>query len=114
MVVTPAIHAEYVTKATTPSVLDLLRRKNVTQDEYLDLVRDICSSADTVRVTGRPPPCGDEDDRKYLHCAVAARVDYLVSYDNDLLDLGMVRHIPIVKPGEFLARLRVVGAILVP
>lgn len=55
--------------------------------------------------TGEPPPCRDEGDRIYLHCAAAAEVDYLVTYDEDLLALGAIQGIPIIPPDELLRRL---------
>ena len=62
--------------------------------------------AESVSPEGDAPPCRDERDRKYLHCAATASVDYLVTYDRDMLDLVHIERIPIVTPGDFLVRLR--------
>lgn len=40
----------------------------------------------------------------YLHCALAANVDYLVTSDDDLLALGSVGDVPIVSPDSYLSR----------
>lgn len=45
--------------------------------------------------------CRDPSDDKVLACALAAKSDYLVSGDADLLELKTFRGIKIVKPKEF-------------
>ena len=47
----------------------------------------------------------DPDDDKFLEAAVAGNVDYVVSGDRHLLDLGSFRHIEIVTPRTFYERL---------
>lgn len=44
----------------------------------------------------------DPSDDKFLHCAVAGEVDYIVTGDNHLLRLGKYSGIQIVTPGQFL------------
>jgi uncharacterized protein len=51
--------------------------------------------------------CADPDDDKFLACALEAQADCIVSGDPDLLDLGGYQGIAILKPHEFLERLRV-------
>ncbi|MBI2140302.1 putative toxin-antitoxin system toxin component, PIN family [Candidatus Woesearchaeota archaeon] len=48
----------------------------------------------------------DPDDDKVLSGAVAANADFLLSYDNHLLNLKEFRRIKIVKPDDFLKLLR--------
>ena len=45
------------------------------------------------------------DDDKFLEAAVAGNVDYIVSGDRHLLDLGSFRGIDIVEPRTFYDRL---------
>jgi putative PIN family toxin of toxin-antitoxin system len=45
--------------------------------------------------------CRDPDDDRILSCAVAAKADYLISGDSDLLDLKKSRGIKIVNPKTF-------------
>lgn len=45
----------------------------------------------------------DPKDDKFLHTAVEANADYVVSGDNDLLDLKEYKGIKIVSPKDFLA-----------
>ena len=46
----------------------------------------------------------DSDDNKILECAVAGKVNFVISQDNHLLKIGKFRGIPIIKPNEFLKR----------
>lgn len=48
----------------------------------------------------------DPDDDKILACALEAQADCIVTGDPDLLTLGRYRGVEILKPHEFLERLR--------
>jgi predicted nucleic acid-binding protein len=50
------------------------------------------------------PVCRDPDDDAVLALVLAAQVDFIVSGDNDLLDLQAFESIPIVSPAEALRR----------
>ena len=47
--------------------------------------------------------CRDQDDNKILALAIDGKADYIITGDNDLLALGNLQGIPIVKPKDFLA-----------
>jgi len=49
--------------------------------------------------------CRDPKDDKFLACAVEGEAHYLVSSDNDLLDLRSFRGVVIHNPGQFLLAL---------
>ncbi len=49
------------------------------------------------------PVEGDPDDTKILACAVEGQVDYVISGDHHLTDLGSFHGIQIVNPDAFLA-----------
>lgn len=49
--------------------------------------------------------CRDPKDDKFLACAVEGNAHYLVSSDNDLLDMHHFRDVAIVNPGQFLLAL---------
>ena len=49
----------------------------------------------------------DPDDDKFLECAVAGRVRYLVTGDRDLLELRSYRGVSIISAGKFLQELQV-------
>jgi putative PIN family toxin of toxin-antitoxin system len=46
--------------------------------------------------------CRDPGDDIFLSCAVAARVDAIVSGDKELLDMGCFREIPIISVRDLL------------
>ena len=49
-----------------------------------------------------PPYCRDKNDDKFVHCAISAKVDYLVSGDKDLLVLTKDFSFNIISPAKFL------------
>lgn len=79
--------------------------------------RDAAIVADTLRKQGEivvpaampDDACCDADDLPILGTAVAGRVDYLITGDQDLLALGAYEGIPILSPREFHGRLRASG-----
>jgi uncharacterized protein len=66
-------------------------------------VIDILDRAEVVEVDDVPPVSRDPKDDTFLATAVAARADYVVTEDNDLLVLGAHQGIQIVTAGRFLA-----------
>lgn len=55
-------------------------------------------------LSGVDPPCRDSSDNFVLALALAAKADFLVSSDHDLLVLNPWRGIPILTPSEFVAQ----------
>lgn len=47
--------------------------------------------------------CRDPSDDKFLSLAVSAGASLIISSDNDLLTLGQVRGVTILRPGQFVA-----------
>lgn len=77
-------------KLTTPEIRGLIEE-------------DLLPFVDTVRTTPvTVPSLRDPDDLKFIACAKAARVRWLVSGDDDLLSLGAVGSIEIVPAAHFL------------
>lgn len=50
--------------------------------------------------------CRDPDDDKFLACAMAANARYIVSGDRDLLAVSPYRGVTVVRPRDFIERLR--------
>ena len=48
----------------------------------------------------------DPDDAKFIECALAASVPWIVSGDSDLLDLGRVESVRIITVREFLDHIK--------
>lgn len=44
----------------------------------------------------------DPDDDKFIACALAANVKYIISGDQDLLTISEYQKINIIKPGNFV------------
>ena len=51
-----------------------------------------------------PSACRDPQDIPILGTAIAGHADLLISVDKDLLDLGSVQDVHIVKPGDYWRR----------
>lgn len=67
-------------------------------EEFLDL---LCEAALLVKPEQGPPLCRDPKDDYLLYTAIAARADYLVSGDNDLLSLQKIGCTSIVSFADF-------------
>ena len=67
--------------------------------------------AATARLVVAPPlaepVCRDADDDKFLACALAASVRYVVSGDRDLLDISPYKGISVLRPRDCIDRLLV-------
>ena len=70
--------------------------------DFMALVRD---DAVVVSPTKSVVLCRDPEDNALLECALAGRVDYLVTGDHDLLTLRSFHSTRILRPAEFLRRL---------
>ena len=67
--------------------------------EHAEAVREVSASV-------RIPECRDPDDRIFLRLAHAARVDALVTGDEDLLAVAGPSRIPILAPSTLKTKLR--------
>lgn len=84
------------------------RKFKLTDGEIHGLIEeDLLPFVDTVRTTPvTVPSLRDPDDLKFIACAKAAQVHWLVSGDDDLLSLGPVGSINIVSVTTFLKHLK--------
>lgn len=69
----------------------------------IEVVLPIILSAEVVEPNESLSVCRDPKDDKFFECAVAARADYIVSEDADILDVGEFRGIRTVSAEDFLA-----------
>jgi len=74
-------------------------------EEIRKAVALVKEAAELVTPGPAPPPrvCRDRSDDAILACAVAARAEFLVTGDDDLLELHTFRGIRIVRPRDFEA-----------
>lgn len=84
------------------------RKFKLTDDEIHGLIEeDLLPFVDTMRTPPvTVPSLRDPDDLKFIACAKAAKVRWLVSGDDDLLSLGTVGSIEIVSVAHFLKLLK--------
>jgi putative PIN family toxin of toxin-antitoxin system len=47
----------------------------------------------------------DKTDNKYIECAIAGNADYIISGDNDLLDLKKFKNIKIITAKDYLEKI---------
>lgn len=109
ILITPEIVEEYRNALMYGAVGRLLESRRRSRQFALNSLADVILAADEIMLIGEAPPCRDEDDRKFLHCAVSGAADFVITRDGDLLDLHDVNGIPIVTPGDFLERCRANG-----
>jgi len=73
---------------------------------FPDGVRRILVSAELIAITEGLTLCRDPADDKFLELAVNGSADLIISGDGDLLAMGSVRNIPIVRPAAFARAVR--------
>jgi putative PIN family toxin of toxin-antitoxin system len=103
LVSSPALLAE-LTRVLGRAKFDaILARIQITPDQILTEIRHL---ADIVDPPALPTPiCRDADDDAVLALAVAARIDLIVSGDDDLLALQSYVGIPIAAPAQALRQI---------
>ncbi len=99
---------------TSPEILAELEKAldyphlkiKITKEEREALLAELRSDAE--QVPGQlviPPVSRDPKDDKFIACAVEGNADYIVSGDNDLLDLEEYQRIGIIRAREFITML---------
>ncbi|OIO89298.1 MAG: putative toxin-antitoxin system toxin component, PIN family [Armatimonadetes bacterium CG2_30_59_28] len=77
----------------------------LTQDEADKVIDHVCSWCEIVSVGALPNVCRDRDDNLVLATAEAGKVDYVITGDSDLLELGIYRGVRLVKVSTFFSEL---------
>lgn len=99
LIVSEAIAREYLDVINRPK-FKIPQIEIVTASEYLLQNAEFVTPEEKVVVI-----VADPADNKFLEAAVAGKVDYIVSGDRHLLDLGSFSGIPIIKAVDFIALL---------
>jgi len=97
----------YILVTSEAILVEIEDRYAVAEPDITRLVSSL--RADALIVPGDYPltgVCADPDDDKFLACALEAQASCIVSGDPDLLDLSGYQGMAILKPHEFLERLR--------
>ena len=98
----------FVSEDILKEVVDVLHRSSL-KKKYdpsgiitISEILDILSEAAVVTPSQKVNVCRDQHDNKFIECAVAAGADYIVSGDDDLLDIKEYGKIKIVSADAFL------------
>jgi uncharacterized protein len=98
LVSSPALLAELADVFGRAKFDAILTRTNTSRERSLAEVRRL---AEVIEPPPLPQPvCRDPDDDAVLALAIAAKVELIVSGDNDLLSLRSFQGIPIMAPAE--------------
>jgi putative PIN family toxin of toxin-antitoxin system len=103
LISSPALLAELAGVFARPKFDTILIRSNTSRERSLDEIRALAEVVEPAPLS--KSVCRDPDDDAVLALALAAQVDFIVSGDNDLLDLQAFESIPIVSPAEALRRI---------
>lgn len=98
-IVTDSIAAEYIDVINRPK-FSIPSEEIVGVTDYLLDSAEFVTSEEDIFAVGADPT-----DNKFLEAALAGRVDFIVSGDNHLLELGTFREIPIITPRQFIDHL---------
>ncbi|MBL8503659.1 MAG: putative toxin-antitoxin system toxin component, PIN family [Rhodocyclaceae bacterium] len=103
LVSSPALLAELENVIGRAKFDAILTRSATSREDTLNELRQL---AEVIEPPPLPQPvCRDPDDDQVLALALAARVDLIVSGDEDLLALDSFQGIPIVSPAQAVLRI---------
>ncbi|MFZ5882552.1 MAG: putative toxin-antitoxin system toxin component, PIN family [Chloroflexota bacterium] len=100
LIVSEAIAREYLDVINRPK-FKIPPIEIVTVAEYLLQTAEFVTPEEEVLVV-----VADPTDNKFLEAALVGKVNYIVSGDSHLLELGSFRGIPIIRAADFIALLK--------
>ena len=89
----------------------LMRELQYTRPAAMRLI-NLLPRANIVEVTSSAELCRDPKDDKFIDCAISGRVQFLVSYDKDLVDDAELKRalfefgVDVVEPPNFLKEIQ--------
>ena len=97
--------APVVSKETVEELMRVLAYKKfaLSETDQHDLLEDYLPYAETIaapKTRARIPKCRDPNDEMFLRLAYSAKVDALITGDDDLLAIAGESRIPILSPSE--------------
>jgi uncharacterized protein len=96
LIVTDAIAREYLEVINRPK-FKIPQDEIIAASDYLLQIAEFVTPEEEILVI-----VADPTDNKFLEAAIAGKVDYIVSGDNHLLEIGSFREIPIITAREFV------------
>ena len=103
MVSSPALLAELADVIGRAKFDAILRRTNTSRERSLAEVRQLAEVIEPAPLA--QPVCRDPDDDQVLALAVAAKVELIITGDDDLLSLTSFEGIAIIAPAEAVIRI---------
>ena len=82
----------------------LISSKLISNDEYKNELNNFFAQINWVVNRRQVRIVEDPEDNKILESAVEARAEFLVTSDNDLLNLEKYQGVQIINPGQFWAK----------
>jgi putative PIN family toxin of toxin-antitoxin system len=107
LVSSPALLAELADVIGRAKFDAILTRTNTSRERSLAEVRRLAEVIEPPPL--QQPVCRDPDDDEVLALAIAAKVELIVSGDNDLLSLRSFQGIPILAPAEAVSLIGATG-----
>jgi uncharacterized protein len=105
----PALLAELADVLARAKFDAILLRSQTSREAVLAEVRQLAEVIEPPPL--QQPVCRDPDDDELLALAIAAKADFIVSGDKDLLVLQQFNSIPILTPAQAAAQLGATGRI---
>jgi len=103
IVLSPDIISEIVSVLYRPALRE--RFPQMAEPPQLDRVLRLFEQAEIVEPAEEVSVCRDPNDNKFFACALAGRADYIVTEDDDILDVGEFRGARAISAAEFIALL---------
>lgn len=100
LIVTDSIAHEYLDVINRPK-FKIPKSEIVAATDYLLQIAEFVTPEEEILVI-----IADPTDNKFLEAAVAGKVNYVVSGDNHLLEIGSFRGIPIITAHDFIDLLK--------
>jgi uncharacterized protein len=102
LVTSPAILEEVREVLARPKFAARMRTLSTSVDELMESLLRLVQIIQEPKVT--PVVLRDPDDDKFVACALAARVRWIISGDDHLLRVGRYKNIRMVTPQQFWVR----------
>ncbi|MFO8048164.1 MAG: putative toxin-antitoxin system toxin component, PIN family [Desulfosudaceae bacterium] len=92
---------------TLEELIDVLGRPKFSKHISAEIIHDylslLANFSRFIKPSQRITACRDPRDNMFLELAVAGKADFIVTGDQDLLELNPFRNVRIVQPAEFMA-----------
>ncbi len=80
--------------------------KYLSQEDRLSFLSSLRKKSLFIKISEQVTICSDADDNKFLELAVSGIAEYLITGDNDLLEINNYQNVPIITPIHFLDLLK--------